>query len=196
MKSIFLSNKSVKAINRCFYPNERLGEIIYNFNIYQKEYEKILEKKPEFKKQALNMIKKNKEDENKDILEDGVDYKVLLQNNACRDKGAIKDEVLIKISEALEYKGLIQTTCKSCQLKIRPNLFFVHVPMDKSGSTGFFSICYSYKISLDILKACFNNTFNDKEDDFFNVIANIIFYISSKEGLNNKISNYLATCLK
>ena len=103
---------------------------------------------------------------------------------------------MIKISEALEYKGLIQTTCKSCQLKIRPNLFFVHVPMDKSGASGFFSICYSYKISLDVLKASFNNKFNDKEEDFFNVIANMIFYISSKEGINNKISNYLATCLK
>ena len=194
MKSIYTSNKSVKTANRCFYPNERLGEIIHNFNVYQKKYEEILEKKPEFRDQTSKMIKKY--DENKDILEDGVDYKVLLQNNACRDKGAIKDEVLIKISEALEYKGLIQTTCKSCQLKIRPNLFFVHVPMDKSGASGFFSICYSYKISLDVLKASFNNKFNDKEEDFFNVIANMIFYISSKEGINNKISNYLATFLK
>ena len=194
MKSIYTSNKSVKTTNRCFYPNERLGEIIYNFNIYQKKYEEILEQNSEYKEQAIKMIKRY--NENKDILEDGVDYKVLLQNNACRDKGTIKDEVLIKISEALEYKGLIQTTCKSCQLKIRPNLFFVHVPMDKSGSAGFFSICYSYKVSLDILKASFNNSFNDKEEDFFNVIANMIFYISFKEGINNKISNYLATCLK
>lgn len=199
MKSIFVSNKSVKAINRCFYPNERLGEIIYNFNIYQKEYEKLIQKNKSFEKENKKLVEKYETRDEKDILEDGVDYKVLLQNNACRDKGTIKDEVLIRISEALEYKGNIQTTCKSCQLKIRPNLFFVHVPLDKSSSAGFYSICYSYKISLDILRSELGNITSEKnktDDEYFNIVGNMIYYISFKEGLNNKISNYLATCLK
>ena len=96
----------------------------------------------------------------------------------------------------MEYKGLIQTTCKTCQLKIRPNLFFVHVPIDRAGQAGFYSICYSYRIALDVLQFSLNNNFGEKEDDFFNVVANMIYYISFKEGINNKISNYLATCLK
>ena len=196
MSCIYNTNVTNKYNNKCYYPNERLADIIYNFNIYQKKFEELLQEKKEYQKQSKTAIYHYNNESDKDILEDGVDYKVLLQNNACRDKGAIKDEVLIKISEALEYKGLIQTTCKTCQLKIRPNLFFVHVPIDRSGQAGFYSICYSYRIALDVLRFSLNNNFAEKEDDFFNVVANMIYYISFKEGINNKISNYLATCLK
>ena len=196
MSCIYNTNVTNKYSNKCYYPNERLSDIIHNFNKYQDIFESLLQEKKEYQRQSTTCIYHYNNEPDKDILEDGVDYKVLLQNNACRDKGAIKDEVLIKISEALEYKGLIQTTCKTCQLKIRPNLFFVHVPIDKSGQTGFYSICYSYRIALDVLSASLNNNFGEKEDDFFNVVANMIYYISFKEGINNKISNYLATCLK
>ena len=196
MGCIYNTSIKKKYSEACYYPNERLADIIYNFNIYQKKFEELLEEKKEFQKQCKTIIDKYNNESETDILEDGVDYKVLLQNNACRDKGTIKDDVLIKISEALEYKGLIQTTCKTCQLKIRPNLFFVHVPIDRSGQTGFYSICYSYRLILEVLRVSLNNNFQDKEDDFYNVVANIIFYISSKKGTNNKISNYLATCLK
>ena len=196
MNSIYNSNN---AGNKYYYPNERLADIINNFNIYQKEYEKLIQKNKSFENENKKLVEKYETRDEKDILEDGVDYKVLLQNNACRDKGTIKDEVLIRISEALEYKGNIQTTCKSCQLKIRPNLFFVHVPLDKSSSAGFYSICYSYKISLEILRTELGNITNEKnktDDEYFNIVGNMIYYISFKEGLNNKISNYLATCLK
>ena len=186
--------------NKCYYPNEDLSVIINNFNLYQRKYKEKLEGNKAFKAENKKIIKKyNNKDEDKDILEDGVDYKVLLQNNACRDKGTIKDDVLIKISEALEYKGFIQTTCKTCQLKIKPNLFFIHVPLDKSAVSDFYSICFSFKIAKDILKAVMSNNENEKskaEDEYFNVIGNMIYYISFKEGVNNKISNYLATCLK
>jgi hypothetical protein len=190
------NNKSKDSRDKCYYPNERLGEIINNFNIYQKEYQALVETNPDFENFSKKVIKKYNSGVNAHELEDGVDYKVLLQNNACRDKGAIKDDVLIKISEALEYKGLIQTTCKTCQLRIRPNLFFIHVPIDKASSTGFYSICYSYKNAFEILKNALNNNVTDKNnDELFNVIANMIFYINFKCGINNKISNYLATCL-
>ena len=125
----------------------------------------------------------------------------MLQNNACRDKGAIKDDVLIKISEALDYRGTIQTTCKTCQLKIKPNLFFVLVPIDKSGNINFYSICYLYKNALDILKIVMNGnpTLNEKnkvDKELFNIIGNMIFYLNFKEGPLNVISRYLATSLK
>ena len=195
MNCIYNSNNSD---NKCYYPNEYLSDIINNFNLYQRKYRELIEKNRLFETENKKIIKKyNNKDE--DILEDGVDYKVLLQNNACRDKGTIKDDVLIKISEALEYKGLIQTTCKTCQLKIRPHLFFVHVPLDKAATAGFYSICFSYKNAIDILKAVMSNNENEKskaDDEYFNVIGNMIYYISFKEGINNKISNYLATCLK
>ena len=195
MNCIYDSNNSD---NKCYYPNENLSDIIYNFNLYQKKYKELLEKKKEFANENKRIIKKYNANDDKDILEDGVDYKVLLQNNACRDKGTIRDDVLIKISEALEYKGLIQTTCKTCQLKIRPNLFFVHVPLDKSATSNFYSICFSYKNATDILRAVLDNNENEKNkanDEYFNVIGNMIYYISFKEGVNNKVSNYLATCL-
>ena len=196
MNSIYNSNN---AGNKYYYPNERLADIINNFNIYQKEYEKLIQKNKSFENENKKLVEKYETRDEKDILEDGVDYKVLLQNNACRDKGTIKDEVLMKICEALEYKGNIQIACESCQLKIRPNLFFVHVPLDKSSSAGFYSICYSYKISLEILRTELGNITNEKnktDDEYFNIVGNMIYYISFKEGLNNKISNYLATCLK
>ena len=196
MNCIYHTSISNKIKDKFYYLNERLVDIINNFNIYQKNYEKYLQRKTEFQKENKIIIEKYKKNDPKDILEDGVDYKVLLQNNACRDKGTIKEDVLLKIAEGLEFKGMIQTTCKTCQLKIRPNLFFVHVPIDKSGSCPFVSVCYTYKIALDILQVTLNNNFSEKEDDFFNLMANIIFYINNQKGINNKISNYLATCMK
>ena len=106
-----------------------------------------------------------------------------------------KEDILLNISKSLEFRGMIQTTCTTCKLKIKPNLFFVHVPLDKSSTCQFFSVCYIYKLALEILQETLNNNFSKKEEDFFNLMANIIFYINSQKGINNKISNYLATCM-
>ena len=201
-----LSESNKNHISKTIYLNERIIDIINIFNSEQKIYEELLKKEPSFQKENESVVKKYNEflsnkNENLDLLEDGVDYKVLLQNNACRDKGAIKDDVLIKISEALDYRGTIQTTCKTCQLKIKPNLFFVLVPIDKSGNINFYSICYLYKNALDILKIVMNGnpTLNEKnkvDKELFNIIGNMIFYLNFKEGPLNVISRYLATSLK
>jgi hypothetical protein len=196
MNSIYNSNRVKESKDKCYYPNERLMEIIKNFNIFQKKYQELVERNKSFPKDNKLVIKNYVNGNNKVRFEDGVDYKVLLQKNSCKDKGAIKDDVLIQYSEILEYKGLIQTTCKTCQLRIRPNLFFVHVPIDKSSSVGFYSICYSYKNASEIMKKALNNNLSDKNnEELFNIIANMIFYMNFKLGPNNKISDYLATCL-
>ena len=193
-------NKSNNSDNKCYYPNEDLSDIINNFNIYQKKYIELIQKNKSFENENKKIIQKyNNKDKDKDILEDGVDYKVLLQNNSCRDKGTIKDEVLIKIAEAIDYKGNIHTTCKTCQLKMRPLVFFVHVPLDKSSNSGLYSLIFSYKIANDILKTVSSKNENEKSkagDEYFKLIGNMIYYIDFKLGINNKISNYLATCLK
>ena len=179
-----------------YYPNALLSDIVNNFNIYQNYYAKLLEKDPKYSeenKETLELYNNF----TRELLEDGVDYKVFLQNNSCEDKGAIKDEVLVNITEALEYKGLIQTTCKTCKFKIKPNLFFIFVPLDKCNSVGFYSVIYSYKSSLKILNKILNNI--DKgniDDDYFTICANMIFYINFKTGLNNLLSRYIATTLK
>ena len=200
MNCIYKSNSNLlRPSSRIFYPNERLSDIIYNFNQYQKNYEEILAKNTSFVSYCKLNVKKYYSKDNKDILEDGVHYKVLMQNNACRDKGAVKDDVLVTISEILENKGLISTTCKACQLKIEPNLFFVHVPLDRSSKVGFYTIWSIYKMSQEILKATLSNNATEKskaDEELFVVIGNIIYNNNLKDGINNKLSNFLATCLK
>ena len=100
--------------------------------------------------------------------------------------------MLINITEAIEYKGSIQTTCKTCKFKIKPNLFFIHVPLDKSNSVGFYSLIFCYKTAIKILNKI------DKgitEDEYFTLCANIIFYINSKKKTNNLLSRFIATSL-
>ena len=75
-------------------------------------------------------------------------------------------------------------------VKIKPNLFFIHVPLDKSNSVGFYSLIFCYKTALKILNKI------DKgitEDEYFTLCANIIFYINSKNNTNNFIdlTNYV-----
>ena len=97
------------------------------------------------------------------------------------------------------YYRNIHTTCKTCQLKMRPLGFFVHVPLDKSSNSGLYSLIFSYKIANDILKTVSSKNENEKSkagDEYFKLIGNMIYYIDFKLGINNKISNYLATCLK
>ena len=188
MASIMLNKQKY---NNLYYPNEFLSDIIYNFNIYQNHFSNLLKRNPKMSKENESIIKKYKNFQN-DLLEEGFDYKVFIQNNTCYDKGAIKDEVLINITEAIEYKGSIQTTCKTCKFKIKPNLFFIHVPLDKSNSVGFYSLIFCYKTALKILNKI------DKgitEDEYFTLCANIIFYINSKKKANNLLSRFIATSL-
>ena len=179
-----------------YYPNGMLAIIIKNFNTYQDYYADWIKNQSEISEKNKIVIEKY----NKfisELLEEGVDYKVFMQNNTCEDKGSIKNDVLIGIAEALEYKGVIHTTCKTCKFKIKPNLFFIHVPNDKSSSIPFCSIIYSYKTSLKILKKILDN--NDKgnlDDDYFALCGNMIFYITYSEKTNNLLSRFIATSLK
>ena len=179
-----------------YYPNALLSDLVNNFNIYQNYYAKLLETEPKYKEENVETMKLY-DNFTTELLEEGVDYKVFLQNNSCEDKGAIKDDVLVNITEALEYKGLIQTTCKTCKFKIKPNLFFIHAPSDKCSSVGFYSIIYSYKSALKILNKILNNIEKGNlEDDYFTICANMVFYINFKTGTNNLLSRYIATTLK
>ena len=179
-----------------YYPNGMLAIIIKNFNTYQDYYADWIKNQSEISEKNKIVIEKY----NKfisELLEESVDYKVFMQNNTCEDKGSIKNDVLIGIAEALEYKGVIHTTCKTCKFKIKPNLFFIHVPNDKSSSIPFCSIIYSYKTSLKILKKILDN--NDKgnlDDDYFALCGNMIFYITYSEKTNNLLSRFIATSLK
>ena len=187
--STIISNK--KMSNNFYYPNELLSDIIHNFNAYQNHYSYLLKRNPEMSEENKAIINKYKNFQS-NLLEEGYDYKVFIQNNTCYDKGAIKDEVLINITEAIEYKGSIQTTCKTCKFKIKPNLFFIHVPLDKSNSVGFYSLIFCYKTALKILSKI------DKgitEDEYFTLCANLIFYINFKNSTNNLLSRFIATSL-
>jgi hypothetical protein len=180
----------------CYYPNEGFSTIIHNFNIYQIMYEEKLKSK--FEKENQEIIKKYQSNE-KDMLEQGVSYIVILKDNSCKDKGPIKDEALITTVETLGYLGTIQYTCKTCQSRIKPDLFFVVVPLNKSGSAGFLSLSCSYKNIMNVLKNVLANNIADKkklDKDLFDVIGNIIFYVNYKKGKNNDISNFLAACLR
>ena len=191
-----INSNNKKGIENTYYPNELISDLIKNFNFFQNYYTTFLKKNPKYIQDNKKILEQHK-DINSSLLEEGVDYKIFMQNNACRDKGAIKDEVLVSISEALEYKGAIQTTCKTCKYKIKPNLFFVHVPNDRYNSVGFYSIIYSYKSSLRILNKLLNS--NEKaniDDDYFGLCANIIFYITFKEGNNNLLSRFIATTVR
>ena len=169
--------KNKEKANNLYYPNELLSSIMHNFNFYQNYYSFLLKQNPALSQENKTIIE-NYNNFISTLLNEGFDYKVFLQNNTCEDKGAIRDDVLINIMEAIEYKGVIQTTCKTCKFKIKPNLFFIHVPLDKSNSVGFYSIIYSYKSSLKILHKILNGI--DKggfEEEYFCLCANMIYYI-------------------
>ena len=119
-----------------------------------------------------------------------------MKNNSCEDKGAIKDDVLVGITEALEYKGVIQTTCKMFKFKIKPNLFFIHAAIDRCISISYCFIYFSYRIALKILKRIMDN--NDKgntDEDYFSLCGNMIFCINYKEKTNNLLSRYIVSSL-
>ena len=195
--------KNKEKANNLYYPNELLSSIMHNFNFYQNYYSFLLKQNPALSQENKTIIE-NYNNFISTLLNEGFDYKVFLQNNTCEDKGAIRDDVLINIMEAIEYKGVIQTTCKTCKFKIKPNLFFIHVPLDKSNSVGFYSIIYSYKSSLKILHKILNGI--DKggfEEEYFCLCANMIYYINfkyikydkAKNGINNLLSRFIATSI-
>ena len=191
-----INSNNGKGIENSYYPNQLLSDLIHNFNLFQNYYKTFLQNNPKYIEQNSKIIEQYNIYES-NLLEEGVDYKIFMQNNSCRDRGAIKDEVLVSISEALEYKGAIQTTCKTCKYKIKPNLFFVHVPNDRYNSVGFYSIIYSYKNAVRILNKLISN--NEKvniDDEYFGLCANIIYYITFKEGNNNLLSRFIATTIK
>ena len=195
MNCIYSLNQ--KNIFNGYYPNGLLSDIIQNFNFYQNYYAALLKEYPIISEKNKAIFEELNNYQN-DILEEGVDFKVFMQNNACEDKGAIKDEVLIGITEALEYKGVIQTTCKTCKFKIKPNLYFIHVPLDKSCSVGFYSLIFSYKNALKILKKNLDSADKSSfDEDYFNLCGNIIFYINYKykEEGSNLLSRYIASSL-
>ena len=179
-----------------FYLNGFLSDLIKNFNIYQNYYDVLLTKHPILKEKNKPII----EEYNNyifNILEEGIDYKVFIKNNACEDKGMMRDEAFVGTMEALEYKGIIKTSCRSCKMKNIPNLFFIHVPQDKSIDIRFCSIIYLYKLSNYILKKCLDDDDLGKlNKDYFTLCGNMIYYINFKEGNNNLLSRYIATSLK
>ena len=193
MSCLLIHNQ--KYNTNSYYPNE-LSDIIQNFNYYQNYYNSLLKNNPKMEAENNKVFEQYQNYEN-GILKEGVDYKLFLQNNACEDKGAIKDEVLMNIAEALEYRGHIQTTCKTCKFKIKPNLFFIYVPNDRCSNVGFYSLIYSFKNASKILMRLLNN--KDKgtfEEDYFGLCGNMIFYINYKLGMNNSLSRFIATTIK
>ena len=202
---ININNKHKKDSSQTICLNERFIAIINNFEKYQIAYEKILKEDNKLEIESSEIVQKynqynpNESQENPDLLEDGVHYKVLLQNNACRCKRA--DNVFLTICDALDYRAHIMTTCKTCSLKIKPCLFFVHVLSDKSESIGFYSLSYSYKICKEMLKIISGNSVNTLKEknyinnELFTTIGNMIFYLNYKKGPLNKMSRYLATSL-
>lgn len=203
---ISINNKHKMDSSKTICLNERFIAIINNFENYQIKYKNILNKDNKLEKESSEIVQKyyqyNPDDktENPDLLEEGVHYKVLLKNNACRCKRA--DNVFLTICDALDYRQHIMTTCKTCSLKIKPSLFFVHESIDKAENIGFYSLSYSYKICKEMLKIISgnnNNTLKEKNyinNELFTTIGNMIFYLNYKKGPLNKISRYLATSLR
>ena len=203
---ININNKHKKDSNQAICLNERFIAIINNFEKYQLAYKNLLNEDNNLERKSSEIVKKyyqynpNELEENPDLLEEGVHYKVLLQNNACRCKRA--DNVFLTICDALDYRAHIMTTCKTCSLKIKPSLFFVHDLIDKSESIGFYSLSYSFKICQEILKIISGNSTNTLKEknyinnELFSTIGNMIFYLNYKKGPLNKMSRYLATSLR
>ena len=193
MTNIYAENQ--KESNNSYNPNELLSDIIKNFNVYQNYYANVLKNNPGLSTENKKIINSYNNNISM-LLEDGIDYEIFVQNNSCLDKGMIKDGVLINVAQALEYKGTIQTTCKTCKFKIKPNLNFIFAPGDKSRSIAFYSLMYSYKNAIKLLnKILSNNEKGNIDDDYFNLCGNMIFYINFREGNNNLLSRYIATTL-
>lgn len=207
MNSIYKNNQSNESM--CYYPNERLSNILENFSLYEKKYEELLTNHENYIEENKKIIKDYYSGP-KDVLEEGVDYKVFIRNNSCSHKGMVNDNVFIKIYEMQE-KTTVETTCNECKEKIKPDLLFIHVPTDKSEQVRLLSITHLYKKFWDIFKNMNINNLasqNKVEKFMFTVIANIIFYINGKKNPedtyknnnniyeNNNICGYLASCLK
>mgnify|MGYP006873026118 CR=1 FL=1 len=199
------AKKHKKDISQTICLNERFIAIINNFDQYQKTYERFLNEDNNLEKESSEIVQKyyqfnrDESEENPDLLEEGVHYKVLLINNACRCKRA--DNVFLTICDALDYKGHIMTTCKTCSLRIKPSLFFVHDSIYKSENIGFYSLFYIYKTCKEMLRIILDKGINSVKEknyinnELFTIIGNMIFYLNYKKGPFNKISRYLATSL-
>ena len=193
---------TIKQSNLSTLLDERCVEIINNYNLILKDFLLLREKDTKFKEEynyIKNIYNGKIIDENYKLFEEGVNFIVLLQNNACLDKGTLDTGILISLFETVEYKGInIQTKCKTCNFKIQPFLNIVVLP-EKSNCVQFYSLYYLNKIANDLLNEILNGEIKNKEkfeEDTMALIANLINYISYKEGQESKINNYLATILK
>ena len=92
--------KNKEKANNLYYPNELLSSIMHNFNFYQNYYSFLLKQNPALSQENKTIIE-NYNNFISTLLNEGFDYKVFLQNNTCEDKGAIRDDVLINIMEAI-----------------------------------------------------------------------------------------------
>lgn len=204
MNSIYKNNQSNESM--CYYPNERLSTILENFSLYEKKYEELLTKHEDY----IEMNKKIIEDYYsgpKDLLEEGVDYKVLICNNACRAKMA-DDKIFLGLYE-MQDKPISEMACQCCQIKIRPYLLFIHDPTHKCEKVDIYIINDLYKKFWGIVKKMNINNLesqNELEKFMFIVIANLIYYINGRKNPesahinhiydNSNICDYLASCLK
>ena len=198
--------KTIQKINLSTSIDERCCDIIYNYNFLLKDSLLLKENNSNYKNEYKNMeeIYNGKiTDKNFRLFEEGVDFIVLLQNNACLDKGTLETSVLISLFETVEYKGLnIQTKCKTCLFKIQPILNIVVLPVDKSSCVQYYSLHTLNKIANESLLEVINGEVKDKkkfDENNVALVANLINYITYKEkndGKVTKVNNYLATILK
>ena len=149
-----------------------------------------------FENESKNIISEYNSDK-RDMLEEGAQYKVIMTNHSCKDKGAMKNEELIKLAES-KYKGIIQKTCDTCKNKIEPKLFFAHIPSQKTLIVPFFTLYHSYLNLRNIFIILMKNDSSVKEkdyEDYNKIIGNIIYYLDLKKGEVTNISKYLASCV-
>jgi len=194
MNCIYNNDQSNK--NLLFYPNERLSTIINNFNNYQRKYEEMIKTNKTFENESKNIISEYNSDK-RDMLEEGAQYKVIMTNHSCKDKGAMKNEELIKLAES-KYKGSIQKTCDTCKNKIEPKLVFAHIPSQIDLTFPFFTLYHSYLNLRNIFIILMKNDSSVKEkdyEDYNKIIGNIIYYLDLKKGEVTNISKYLASCV-
>ena len=149
-----------------------------------------------FENESKNIISEYNSDK-RDMLEEGAQYKVIMTNHSCEDKGAMKNEELIKLAES-KYKGSIQKTCDTCKKKIEPKLVFAHIPSQIDLTFPFFTLYHSYLNLRNIFIILMKNDSSVKEkdyEDYNKIIGNIIYYLDLKKGEVTNISKYLASCV-
>ena len=195
MNCIYKNDQSNEDL--LFYPNERLSTIIYNFNNYQRKYEEMIKSNKTIENESQEIISKYYSNES-DMLNVGTQYMVVITKNSCRDKGAMKNEELIKLADSKTSIGSVQKTCETCNYKIEPLLVFVHEPSQNSAQFPFYTLYQSYLNLRKNFQTLMKNDSSENKQadkDFYTTIGNIIFYLNLKKGEVTNISNYLASCV-